>query len=399
MLVSGRLRRKKEIYHVVISYVNRFTKKRIFIEKTTGTKNKKEAESMLQYERLKITKELKDCWKKGVSDLNEFEKAKDTFFIQYYENWLNNVEKFQIEESTFLAYKDVFQKSIKPYFEPLNITMVGLTTKNIQDYYSFEIEKRNVSNNTIRRRHANIRKCLQHAYLKDRLIDENPATFVELPKKILFVGDTLTKEELKTMIEKTKGEKIWLGIFLAGIYGLSRSEVVGLKWKNIDLQNDVFYIGSTITQNYSEGKTLLIQKNRAKNKSRFRALPIIKEFKEYLINLKKEQEKFQKLYGETYKKENIDYVYLDPNGEIIKPDYLSKKFPQILERLHLKKIRFHDLRHTCTSILHYNGVNIKSLQAWLGHSNPTTTMNIYAHLLNDIQLENKELLENLYKNI
>ena len=67
-------------------------------------------------------------------------------------------------------------------------------------------------------------------------------------------------------------------------------------------------------------------------------------------------------------------------GNLLKPDYLSNSFQIILQNYHLRRIRFHDLRHSCASLLLANGVPMKMIQEWLGHSDFSTTANIYSHL-------------------
>ena len=70
-------------------------------------------------------------------------------------------------------------------------------------------------------------------------------------------------------------------------------------------------------------------------------------------------------------------------GELVKPGYLAQHFPLVLEKYGLRKIRFHALQHSYASLLHANGVSMKEIQVWLGHSDISTTMNIYAHLMMD----------------
>ena len=80
------------------------------------------------------------------------------------------------------------------------------------------------------------------------------------------------------------------------------------------------------------------------------------------------------------------YIYTDVLGNRIKPDYLSGEFPEFLEKHGFKRIRFHDLRHSCASLLLANGVSLKEIQEWLGHSTFKTTADIYAHLESDSKL-------------
>ena len=83
-------------------------------------------------------------------------------------------------------------------------------------------------------------------------------------------------------------------------------------------------------------------------------------------------------YGYDYSHDG--YVFVDALGRRMKPDYISSTFSVLLEKKGLKRIRFHDLRHSCASLLLANGVPMKQIQEWLGHSDFNTTANIYAHL-------------------
>ena len=77
---------------------------------------------------------------------------------------------------------------------------------------------------------------------------------------------------------------------------------------------------------------------------------------------------------------DLDYIYVNPMGRRIRPDFLSQHFPDFLVAHQMKRIRFHDLRHSCASLLYANGVSLKEIQEWLGHSDISTTSNIYTHL-------------------
>lgn len=114
--------------------------------------------------------------------------------------------------------------------------------------------------------------------------------------------------------------------------------------------------------------------------STYRSLPLVPPFEELLHRLKAEQELNRKLCGKSYCRKFADYIYVNEIGELVKPGYITQHFPLILQKNGMRKIRFHDLRHSCASLLYANGVSLKEIQEWLGHSDISTTSNIYTHL-------------------
>ena len=167
---------------------------------------------------------------------------------------------------------------------------------------------------------------------------------------------------------------------LAAFYGLRRSEAIGLKWSAIDFQQKTITIRHTVTQMCVDGKSILVEKDRTKTKSSYRTLPLVPPFEELLYKLKYQQETNRSLCGKSYNNKYNDYIYVNELGELIKPGYITQRFPQFLRKKGMKEIRFHDLRHSCASLLYSNGVSLKEIQEWLGHSDISTTSNIYTHL-------------------
>lgn len=216
---------------------------------------------------------------------------------------------------------------------------------------------RGVSANTVIHRHANIRKALQHAF-KLGLIDTNPAERIERPKKEKFVGSVYEEDELNRLFEIVKGDPIELGVILGAFYGLRRSEAVGLKWDAIDFKKKTITIRHTVTQATIDGKSKIIQKDRTKTKASYRSLPLVPPFEELLHRLKAEQELNRKLCGKSYCRKYTDYIYVNEIGELVKPGYITQHFPLILQKNGMRKIRFHDLRHSCASLLYANGVSL-----------------------------------------
>ena len=117
-----------------------------------------------------------------------------------------------------------------------------------------------------------------------------------------------------------------------------------------------------------------------KNKTSNRVLPLLPQAEELLLKQKEKVENNKNLLGKSYDKRYLEYVCVDNLGRLILPNRLTHNFIKIIRKNNLKHIRFHELRHSCASIMLSNGVPMKQIQEWLGHTDFSTTANIYSHL-------------------
>lgn len=203
---------------------------------------------------------------------------------------------------------------------------------------------------------------------------------MDRPKAAPFVGGFYDSAEVQKLFEAAKGSKLEISIFLGAFYGLRRSEAIGLKWDAIDFQNDTITIRHTVVSCYIDGKQVQKAQDITKTKSSMRTLPLIPAFKELLQHKKKQQNEFQRMCGKNYNKDYLGCICVDEMGWLLSPHYLTEAFAKLLKKHGLRKIRYHDLRHSCASLLLANGVPMKQIQEWLGHSDFSTTANVYAHL-------------------
>ncbi len=181
---------------------------------------------------------------------------------------------------------------------------------------------------------------------------------------------------------------------VAAFYGLRRGEVCGLKWDAIDFERGTLTIKHTVTSVQVDGKTKMYAQDSAKTKSSMRTLPLVCSFAEYFKEVKAAQEVNKKVCGNCYNYEYDGYVFVDELGNLMKPDYLTSQFPKFIQNHGCKRMRFHDLRHSCASLLLANGVPLKHIQEWLGHSDFSTTANIYAHLDYGSKISSAQAMEN-----
>lgn len=312
----------------------------------------------------------------------------DVLFADFMLSWLDVIKR-SVSPVTFSSYSEKVKSITVPYFRKTGIRLSTLKPRDIQAFYDEKIKT--VSANTVIHYHANIHKALDMA-VKLELITSNPSDHVELPKKNRFVGNFYNSDELNELFVAAKGTKLELPILFGAFYGLRRSEAVGLRWEAIDFENNTITIRHTVTTCRIDGKKVMVAADRTKNKSSMRTLPLVPFFKERLLCLQDQQNKQRKLCGGSYCHDSLGYICVDEMGVLIKPDYISAAFPKLLDRHGLRRIRFHDLRHSCASLLLAHGAQMKDIQEWLGHSDYSTTANIYSHLDYTAKLNSAETL-------
>lgn len=161
---------------------------------------------------------------------------------------------------------------------------------------------------------------------------------------------------------------------LAACFGLRREEALGLRWRDIDLDEGVMTIRHTAVQ--YRGTT--IYQDSTKTSASNRSYPVTGFIKDYLISLKQHQIAMSELYGSDYI--SNDYVCKWDSGKLMRPDTLSSRFRRFIEVNDLPPLTFHGLRHSCASILISQGCSLKQIQDWLGHEDIQTTADIYSHL-------------------
>ena len=366
-LVAGHLTLKNGRYYAVLNYRNaggqRKTKWISLGLSEKGNKRKAEAELARLRAEFEPPKEVGDL-------------SSDMLFADYLLEWLE-IAKGRLAVATYSSYAAMIKKPVGPYFRQRNLTLRELEARHLQMFYSEMLRK--VKPNTVIHYHAIIHSALKYAVKTDMLV-QNVADKVDRPKKNGFQPVFLSAEEMQKMFEALRGTKLELPVLVAAFYGFRRGEVLGLKWDAIDFERGTISVIRTVTTITVDGKQTEIEQQSAKTKSSLRTLPLIGSFREYFLQVKEAQELNKQICGNCYNHEYDGFVFVDELGERMRANYLTSAFPKFLEDHGLRRMRFHDLRHSCASLLLANGVPLKHIQEWLGHSDFTTTANIYAHL-------------------
>ena len=306
----------------------------------------------------------------------------ELLFADFMEEWLaykRKDKKRPIRDNTFGGYQSNAETAIVPYFRTKGITLKDITAEDINDFYDVQLER--VTGMTVTKYHANICSALKYATKKGYIPSaEFIMLNVERPIPVDFIGDDYSVAEALELFEIVKGHKLELGVIFGAFYGLRRSEIVGLRWQSIDFDANTITVEHSVTKASIDGKRIISADDMVKSKSSFRTLPLVPAVRGKLLQVKTEQERNRKLCGNSYNKKYLEYIYTDVLGDLIKPDYLTSAFPDFVKKRGLRRIRFHDLRHTCANLLLANGVNMEDIREWLGHSTLVTTEKYYARM-------------------
>lgn len=378
-MVAGHLQEKKGYFYMVLSYPDAAGKRKTkwFPTGLTVKGNKKKAEAMLMETRKTFVPEYQP-----IKD--------DMLFSDFLLQWLE-IAKSTIALTTYSSYYGMANGIIVPHFKARKITLGNLKPIDIQAFYMQQLNR--VKANSVIHYHAVIHRALKYA-VKIDLIDVKPADKVERPKVEKFVGSFYDSDEVEKLFEAAQGTLLEIPIFLGAFYGLRRSEVLGLRWSAIDFQSNTITIKHTVTSCNIDGKHIQIAQDTTKTKSSMRTLPLVPVFKEKLLSLKEQQTEYKRLCGRCYDKKYLDYICVDELGTLVSPHYVTSAFPKLLAKHNLRKICFNDLRHSCASLLLANGVPMKQIQEWLGHSDFSTTANVYAHLDYNSKLSSADAMVN-----
>ena len=209
--------------------------------------------------------------------------------------------------------------------------------------------------------------------MKDELIASNPCEFVELPKPVKYESSYYNASQIKTLFNAIKGDVMEPMIKITALYGLRRSEALGIKWDSIDFESRRLTIKHTVVVVKST-----VEKDNTKSNSSRRSFALTDEALQIFQDLKDDEEQNRKFFGVGY--HECDYVFKWPDGRPFRPDFVSGHFSMLLRTNGLPHIRFHELRHSCASMLLNEGFTLKDVQVYMGHADIQMTADIYGHL-------------------
>jgi integrase len=304
---------------------------------------------------------------------------------EYLVEWLED-HKRNITTRTYEGYKSYIDQRIVPYFREKHILVKDMTGDNINAFYRYLTEQ-GLKGTSQQRYHSVLHLAFKTA-VKRRIIPANPVDQADRPKSKPFIASYYNADEMKKLLEIAEKDELHLVILLTAYYGLRRSEVLGLKWSAIDFTDKKIAIRHKVLEESGEIHGYDVMKT----KSSYRTLPLIPVVEEALRNQISFRDEMKKAFRKGYCTDYEEYICTDALGRLYRPDYVSEHFALLLKNNGLRHIRFHELRHSCASLLLAKKVPMKMIQEWLGHSDISTTSNIYSHLDAESKLESADII-------
>lgn len=293
----------------------------------------------------------------------------------YMRQWLED-KAGQLRPGTIRSYRWLVNTHIIPGLG--RIDLAKLRPNHLQKFYT-DMRKKGLSNRTIRYAHTLLHEALERA-VHWGLIARNVADVVDAPRANSPPGKTWTIDEAFRFLKVAKEvePRYWIAFFLALMTGMRRGEIIALRWQDVDLENGRLHVRHTLT--WAAGRPLFQEPKTDRSR---RSIAVAPEVIATLRAHRAKQAEERLLMGEAY--HDQDLVLARVNGDPLHPRTINDAWYRALSKADVPRIRFHDLRHTHASLLLQQGVHPKIVSERLGHSTINITLDIYSHVLPDLQ--------------
>ena len=308
------------------------------------------------------------------------------------DTWLVDYAEVKVKKTTYARYKSDIDNRIKPTIGKKKLIDIKLI--HVQQWVNAMLKEGKLSIKSIHNAFSLLRTIMETAR-KWEIISKNPCIDVDLKPLDKAEADYYNKEEVLALLGRLdalpeKDLQFKTGITLALFTGMRLAEIEGLKWSDVDMDKQTLKVSRV--RLYVHGVGIVEDTPKTKNSIRTIALPSA------CINLLKalrhQQKEKRLLLAEKWA--NSEYVFVNCWGAAIFPRSLSKHFDSFLKKEGLRRITFHSLRHTHTSILDGLGVSEVEISKRLGHSQLSTTRNIYTHIFNESDTYASKKLDDFY---
>ena len=309
----------------------------------------------------------------------------------YFSMWLTAIQP-DVSRTTYQGYRNItrrFSEFLDTEYP--DVKLCEMDRNIVQDYLTRKLNT-GVKGATIKQYYLGLHSAFAYA-VKMEIIDAHPMDKIKVPRADKHEASFYNQNELNGLFQVFEGDVLELVVHIAAYYGLRRCEILGLRWDAIDFQNKTITIQRKVVEVEDEsGHEKIYVETRLKTNSTRRTLPLIPHIEEMLLAKKKSDDYFKRSFGREYNTEYEGFICRRPDGKLLTPTFVTSHFGYIVKTRGLRHLRFHDLRHSCASLLLANDVPMKAIQEWLGHATYAITANLYSHLEYNAKIASAETI-------
>jgi len=315
----------------------------------------------------------------GERDAGLIFDAEDLTVAEYLVRWLNGPARKNVRSSTYARYEQLSRKHLVPALGRMKLKK--LSAIHLEGLYEAKLEE-GLAPRTVNYIHVTISKALRYAVGKG-LIRQNVASLAEAPQPKSPEMRTLNQKQVGDFLEAARGDRLEALYVLALATGMRRSELLGLKWEDVDLQARIVLVRRGLIISPNGG----IEIDDPKRFDSKRRLEISSEVAATLKEHRKRQAE-ERMAAASGAWRDEGFVFTTHSGGYLHPNTLyTAYFKPLRERAGVPPIHFHDLRHTYATLALLNGIPVKVVSEVLGHKDIATTLRTYAHVLPGMQAE------------
>jgi len=302
-------------------------------------------------------------------------KPSKTTLGEYLEKWLKDYVWSNLAPTTAQTYQFFVDRHIKPTLGRIPLTQ--LRPEHLQSLYAKKVSA-GLGQRSTRYIHTTLHKALKSA-VKLGMTTRNPADAVDTPKVPGHEMQVMSEADIQTFLEGALQTPYYALFYLALFTGMRRSELLALRWCDLDLLLCQAYVSRSLHV-LSGGKVVFRQPKTAKARRTIALSPsavlVLREHRE-------KQEAMRAMLGISVKDDDLAFSQLD--GKPFLPDTITHVWAKLIKRAGFKGVRLHDARHTHASLMLKQGIHPKVVQERLGHASIQITLDTYSHVVPGLQ--------------
>jgi len=302
---------------------------------------------------------------------------------EFLRQWLRDYAATNVRPRTLEGYQGVIDRHLIPSLGA--VLLVQLQPSHIQPYYSTALNSGGkdqkgggLSARSVLHHHRILSEALSHA-VKWGVLTRNVALAVDPPRPAKKEMHPMDSDAVRMFLSSAKGSMYFPLFHLATYTGLRRSEILGLRWKDVDLDMAVASVVQVLHR-LKDGRFILQEPKTAKSRRQVSLGPAAVLA---LRNYRERRQAERIIAGRPLSQDDLMFCHLD--GSPIRPDNVSRAFSRIARKTGISGVRFHDLRHTHATLMLKQGIHPKIVQERLGHATIAVTLDTYSHVLPGLQ--------------